>query len=143
MMSTREERVAIVRGIYEDAVRGDVDSVLEAVHEDVDWAGEADPPVSPWDGLRKGKDAVTQFFADLDSVNGLGKDNPEDARFEPMAWGTSENEVFVFIRYEFIASTTGKKAAMNLHHYWRFRDDKVEFFRGSEDTAQLASIWKK
>jgi hypothetical protein len=29
---------------------------------------------------------------------------------------------------------------MNLHHYWRFRGDKVEFFRGSEDTAQLKTV---
>ncbi len=25
---------------------------------------------------------------------------------------------------------------MNLHHYFRFRGDKIEFYRGTEDTAQ-------
>lgn len=28
---------------------------------------------------------------------------------------------------------------MNLHHYWRFRDGKVAYYRGSEDTALVAS----
>jgi hypothetical protein len=28
---------------------------------------------------------------------------------------------------------------MNLHHYWRFRDGKVEYYRGSEDTAQTVA----
>lgn len=129
------DNVATVKKLYDSFGSGDVDAIMGVLHDDVDWAGEADPPVSPWDGPRIGKDAVRQFFADLDSVGG-GK----DSHFEPMAWGTSDNEVFVFIRYEFIAPTTGKKAAMNLHHYWRFRDGEVEFFRGSEDTAQLKTV---
>lgn len=29
---------------------------------------------------------------------------------------------------------------MNLHHYWRFRDGKVEYYRGSEDSAQAAAM---
>jgi ketosteroid isomerase-like protein len=138
MTSTSEEHVAIVKGIYEAAGRGDVDLILDAVHDDVDWAGEADPPVSPWDGQRVGKDEVARFFADLKSVGAL-----EDAELTPLAFGTSETEVFVFLRFRFVATTTGHEAAMNLHHYWRFRDGKVEFFRGSEDTAQLASVWEK
>jgi ketosteroid isomerase-like protein len=28
---------------------------------------------------------------------------------------------------------------MNLHHYWRFRDGKVAYYRGSEDTALIAA----
>jgi ketosteroid isomerase-like protein len=28
---------------------------------------------------------------------------------------------------------------MHLHHYWRFRDGKVACYRGSEDTALIAS----
>jgi uncharacterized protein len=137
-MTTREEHVAIVKGIYDAAARGDIDSILEVVHDDVDWAGEADPPVSPWDGRRVGKEGVASFFADLKSVGAL-----EDAPIAPQAFGTSETEVFVFIPWRFVASTTGREGAMNLHHYWRFRDGKLEFFRGSEDTAQLASIWEK
>jgi ketosteroid isomerase-like protein len=127
-----DDQVAIVKELYDNFGNGNVDAILEVLHDDIDWAGEADPPVSPWDGQRIGKDAVRQFFADLDSVAG-GK----DAKFTPLAFGTSDNEVFSFIRYEFTASTTGNRVAMNLHHYWRFRDGKVEFFRGSEDTAQL------
>jgi ketosteroid isomerase-like protein len=130
------DQVAVVKSVYDNFGAGNVDAILEVLHDDVDWAGDADPPVSPWDGVRIGKDAVRQFFADLDSVAG-GK----DARFTPLAFGTSDNdEVFAFIRYEFKASTTGREAKMNLHHYWRFRGGKVEFFRGSEDTAQLKDV---
>src|SRR5262245_6430253 len=136
--SRPEDHVATGQGIYDAAARDDVNSILEVVHDDVDWAGEADPPVSPWDGQRIGRDEVARFFADLKSVGALA-----DAELTPLAFGTSENEVFVFIRWRFVATTTGREGSMNLHHYWRGRDGKVEFFRGSEDTAQRASIWEK
>jgi ketosteroid isomerase-like protein len=32
---------------------------------------------------------------------------------------------------------------MNLHHYWHFRDGKVEYYRGSEDTALAAAILER
>lgn len=28
---------------------------------------------------------------------------------------------------------------MNLHHYFRFRDGKIEYYRGSEDTVQTVA----
>ena len=45
----------------------------------------------------------------------------------------------VFIRYTFTVTTTGKHVAMNMHHYWKFRDGKVCYVRSSEDTAQVAA----
>jgi hypothetical protein len=34
---------------------------------------------------------------------------------------------------------TGREASFHLHHYFRFGDDgKIEFYRGSEDSAQVA-----
>jgi ketosteroid isomerase-like protein len=130
-----EDQVALVKSLYEAFGRGDVQVTLDALHDDIDWAGDADPPVAPWDGVRIGKEAVAQFFADLESV-GAGT----ASEFTPVAFGTGENEVFVFVHYRFVASTTGREAKMNLHHYWRFRDGKVEFFRGSEDTAQIKAV---
>jgi hypothetical protein len=33
------------------------------------------------------------------------------------------------------APATGKSAAMDIHHWWRFRGGKICFYRGTEDTA--------
>ena len=30
---------------------------------------------------------------------------------------------------------------MTMHHYWRFRDGKIGYFRGSEDTEQTAQLF--
>jgi hypothetical protein len=32
-----------------------------------------------------------------------------------------------------------KHVAMNMHHYWKFRDGKICYVRSSEDTAQVAA----
>jgi ketosteroid isomerase-like protein len=37
------------------------------------------------------------------------------------------------------ARATGRTVEQNLHHYFRFRDGKVDFYRGSEDTAQTVA----
>jgi hypothetical protein len=29
---------------------------------------------------------------------------------------------------------------MHLHHYFRFRDGKIDYYRGTEDTAQTGSV---
>ena len=29
---------------------------------------------------------------------------------------------------------------MTMHHYWRIRDGRAEYFRGSEDTQQTAQV---
>ena len=29
---------------------------------------------------------------------------------------------------------------MDIHHWWRFRDGKICFYRGTEDTARTADL---
>jgi ketosteroid isomerase-like protein len=31
-------------------------------------------------------------------------------------------------------------AAMNLHHFFKFRDGKIAYYRGTEDTAQTQAV---
>jgi DNA-binding CsgD family transcriptional regulator len=43
------------------------------------------------------------------------------------------------IRYAFTVTAAGKQVAMNMHHYWKFRDGKACYVRSSEDTAQVTA----
>jgi ketosteroid isomerase-like protein len=95
------------------------------------WAVDAEP-VAPWYGPRTGKDQVASFFADLASSTEV-----QDFAVEGM--GASENEVFAFLRFAVRMNATGREASFHLHHYFRFGDDgKIEYYRGSEDSAQVA-----
>ena len=60
--------------------------------------------------------------------------------FTPLSFAANDDEeVMVLLRYGMKANDTGKEATTNLHHFWRFRDGKVEYYRGSEDTALVAA----
>ncbi len=46
----------------------------------------------------------------------------------------------VVIRFGMRVKATGKTGTMDLHHWWRFQDGKVIFYRGTEDTALTAKL---
>jgi ketosteroid isomerase-like protein len=46
----------------------------------------------------------------------------------------------VVTRWGATAPATGKALTMDIHHWWRFRDGQICFYRGTEDTAQTADL---
>jgi ketosteroid isomerase-like protein len=98
------------------------------------WTGRRRPAGAdaPWWGQRKGKEAVTGFFAGIAGAI-------EVTEFTPLSFVANDTEVMVLLRFGSRSVATGKEATRNLHHYWRFRERKVEYYRGSEDTQLTAS----
>ena len=123
-----------MQAIYEAFGRGDVEAILEHVVDDVDWSADSSAADrASWHGQRSSKEDVARFFGEIAG-------SLEVTEFTPIAMGTSENEVFALIRFGFRSPVTGSEGTTNLHHYWRFRDGKVECYRGSEDTALTAEV---
>jgi uncharacterized protein len=128
-----EQNIDTVKAMYEAFGRGDVDAVLERCTDDVDWSTDAAIEVAPWYGPKHGKADVASFFA------GIAETGPV-TEFEPLSFTSNdEGDVMVFIRYAFTVTETGNDVAMNIHHFWRFRDGKVAYVRSAEDTALVAS----
>ena len=127
-----EANLKAVRGIYEAFGTGDVNAILDQLTDDIDWSADAATDQVPWYGPRHGKDEVAKFFADIAGAT-------EVLDFEPRSFAANEDEVMVLIRSHLRVKATGNETDMNLHHYWHFRDGKVDRYRGSEDTAQMAS----
>ena len=125
--------IKAVEEIYAAFGRGDVEAILNAVTDDVDWASEAESTVAPWHGLRKGKAEVAEFFQAL-------AENIEVTQFEQLAYASNETDVMVVNRFSLTVPATGKSGAMDLHHWFRLRDGKVWFYRGTEDTALTAEL---
>lgn len=121
-----------VKTIYDAFGRGDVAAILDTVTDDVDWAPDAASDSAPWYGQRIGKEAVSEFFAAIGEAI-------EVLEFTPLSFAANDNEVMVLIRFATRSRASGKQATMHLHHYWRFRDGKVEYYRGSEDTELTAA----
>ena len=121
-MST-EQDIETARQMYEAFGRGDVQAILDRVTDDIDWSTDAAIVSAPWYGARHGKDALAKFF------EAIGKTGPV-TEFTPLAYASNdEGDVMVFIRYAFTVTATGKHVAMNMHHYWKFRDGKVCYVR--------------
>jgi ketosteroid isomerase-like protein len=127
------ENITTIKTIYDAFGRGDVVTILDSLTDDVDWSNEAaDSDLAPWYGARRGKNEVTRFFEEIGGAI-------EVSEFAPLTYAATETEVLTFVSFAFKSRATGRKAAMNLHHYWRFRNGKVEFYRGTEDTALMAA----
>ena len=49
----------------------------------------------------------------------------------------NQTDVFAIVRFAGHSRSPGRRVAMTLLHYFRFRDGKIAYYRGSEDTAQV------
>ncbi len=131
-----EGNLKTIRTIYDAFGRGDLATILDAVTDDVDWSSGAASRSAPWYGRRIGKDAVTDYFRSIGEAI-------EVLDFTQLSFAATDTEVMVLNQFRMRSRRSGKEAAMHLHHYWRFRDDKGAFWRGSEDTEQTANMLKR
>ena len=124
-----DENVKTIQDVYEAFGRGDVQAVLDRVTDDVDWATETSSTAAPWYGIRHGKDGVASFFQAFGSTM-------EVQEFTPFAFAANDDEVHTVVRCRATSRATGKAIDQNLHHFFRFQDGKISYYRGTEDTAQ-------
>ena len=122
--------IKTIAQLYEAFGRGDVAAILGAVTDDVDWATETASAAAPWYGVRHGKDAVADFFTAFGSAMEI-----ED--FTPVSFAANDTDVLTVVRCRARSRGTGKPIAMDLHHLFKFRDSKIAYYRGTEDTAQV------
>jgi ketosteroid isomerase-like protein len=124
-----EENIESIQAVYQAFARGDVGSILSAVTDDVDWASDTSSTVAPWYGAHQGKDGVTSFFEAFGSAMDV-------AEFTPLTFAGNDDAVLTVVHFRGTSRSTGKAVDMNLHHYFVFRDGKVSFYRGTEDSSQ-------
>ena len=128
-----EQNIETIKAMYDEFGRGDVQAIIERVTDDVDWSTDAAIESAPWYGAKRGKDELPSFFEGIEQTGPV-------TEFTPLSFAANDDgDVHVFLRYAFTVTATGKDVAMNLHHYWKFRDGKVCFSRSSEDTALVAA----
>jgi len=128
-----DANIKTITQVYEAFGRGDIAAILDAVTDDVDWASEASSAAVPWYGVRHGKDEVAAFFTAFGSTM-------EVEEFQPVSFAANDTEVLTLVHFRARSRATGKIAAMSLHHFFVFRDGKIAFYRGSEDTAQTEAV---
>jgi uncharacterized protein len=130
------DNIKAIQSVYEAFGRGDVGAILDAVTDDVDWASEAaDPAGAPWYGVRHGRAEVTAFFEAFGSTI-------EVDEFTPTVFAASGDEVLTVVRLRGRTRAGNRSIAMDLHHQFTFRNGKIAYYRGTEDTRQTATALK-
>jgi ketosteroid isomerase-like protein len=136
-MMSGSKNIETIKGVYEAFARGDVAAILAAVTDDVDWATETTSQGAPWYGVHKGKEGVGAFFDQFGKTMDV-----ED--FTPQAFAaTDDGDVLTVVRFAVRSRDTGKLAKMDLHHWFRFTNDKISYYRGTEDTASTVETLKR
>ena len=126
------DNIRTIQTVYEAFGRGDVAFIASCVTDDVDWASDTSSDAAPWYGLHKGPQGVGDFFTAFG-----GAMDVED--FTPLTFAASDDDVLTVVRFKTTAKKTGKSVSMHLHHWFRFRDGKIAYYRGTEDTAITAA----
>jgi ketosteroid isomerase-like protein len=129
------DRIKLIGSLYEAFGRGDLETILDALDDNVDWGVETSTDLASWYGPRRGKEGVASFFQQFGTAM-------EVDEFTPLSLAANDDSVFALVRCRARARSTGKAVDMNLHHYFRFDGGKIAYYRGTEDTAAMQEAIK-
>jgi uncharacterized protein len=120
----------VVRDIYESFGRGDIQSILRHLSDQVEWEYDLKPIGVPWLQPRRGRQAVTGFF---EAMAGF-----ELHRFQPKTFLANELVVVVLIDVELTVKATGTRIVEEDEvHIWYFDSHgRVTRFGHKVDTHQ-------
>ena len=126
---------AVVRGVYQSFLEGDLQGVLDALTEDVEWTwyGPAEIPLA---GTWKGRDGAAQWFGLLAETVEIGRFNPDE--FEFVAQGDT---VVVRGYEEGTIKPTGRTYEQQWVQFMTIKDGKIARFRQFPDTAMVAAAF--
>jgi uncharacterized protein len=130
-----DENIKTIKAVYEAFGSGDLATILGSVSDDVDWATDTASTAAPWYGKRTGKSGVTDFFEAFGSTM-------EIEEFTPQTFAGNDTDVLTIVLCRAKARATGKAVDMNLHHFFQFRDGRIVYYRGTEDTSQTEAALK-
>jgi hypothetical protein len=124
-----ENNVAIVRQGYEAFGRGDIETLLSLLAENIEWTspGPADLPTA---GIRRGRQQVAEFFK---AVNELF----EFQRFEPKTFIAEGDRVVVLGEDTSLIKATGKVLDGEWAHVFTVRNGQIISFHEYIDTADI------
>jgi ketosteroid isomerase-like protein len=130
-----ERRVEIVRGVYEAFGRGDLQAVLGALSDELEW-NEAEG--MPYGGLYRTREAVAEKV-----LGPLIEDIP-NFEVSPEEFIASEDSVedtvVAVVRYTGSGKATGKRLDLSVVQVWGIRDGKIARFRHFVGTAKFLEV---
>lgn len=106
-----------VKNIYAAFGRGDIDTILASMADDVSWEFEAPAELS-WSGIRRTPSEAAGFFSGIAAEHA-------DPKLEMTEFFSGNDAVAAFGRYQATAKATGIRVDTPVAHYFRFCDGKI------------------
>jgi ketosteroid isomerase-like protein len=129
-----EANVQKLKDMYAAFGRGDINTILDNVSEDVTWGTESVAQEVPWYRLRNGREGVGDFFATLAR-------EVDFTTFDPMLFVAGDDTVLVHVNIGYKIRKNGNEGTVGSIHEFKVEDGLVRSFRAYEDTAKVARMW--
>jgi uncharacterized protein len=124
----------LTQSLYQSFFRGDIASILNLMHEDIDWIWYG-PTDIPWAGHHQGREAVQGFF-------GKVNDHAEVLTYEPLEFIAGEHGVVTVLGWQRVkAKPTGNIWESAWTHIYTIRDSKIVRVREFYDSAAIAAAF--
>lgn len=130
-----QQNIQTVRDAYSAFTRGDIQTVLDALTDDVDWELPG-PSQIPYAGTFHGKNGAAEFFRIL-------MESDEVEAFEPQRFFADGDMVVALGRYSARVKATGKSATAEWAHAFTLRDGKVAKWHEYVDTGTYAKAYEQ
>jgi uncharacterized protein len=131
MREQEQENVQVVREVYAAFQRGDIETVLRQMADDVSWWVAGSQESIPYAGTRSGRDEVAEFFVILGGA-------VEFERFEPDQYIAQGDEVVALGSDSRRFKSTDKVVDSQWAMVFTLRQGKVAAFRAYDDTEAAA-----
>jgi ketosteroid isomerase-like protein len=129
------ENTQVVKDAYAAFKRGDIEAVVNAGTDDVDWFVPGPPDVIKPAGQRRGRAEVAEFFKTLD-------ENQVPLVFEPQTFITEGDKVAVQGVYTWTVKSTGGSFTSDWCHVFTIRGGKIAGFKEYFDTASGVEAYR-
>ena len=130
-----QQNTALIQKLYDSFSKGDIQTILASVTEDVDWGLEG-PAAIPFAGKKTGPAQVRGFFEALAGSN-------RDMKLTIDTFIAQGDRVATMGRFSGTATATGKSFDVPVGHFFLIRNGKVAQFTDYTDTAATLEAYTK
>jgi len=133
-MNSIETNLAIVKQVYDAFSRRDINTILELLHDDVEWV-EPENPYNPAGGARRGHAGFLEWLS-------IGKNAEDILVLTPLRFLTDTESVAVIGNMKCRVIRTQKIYESDFVHYIVLRNQKVLKFQEFFDTYLAAEAFR-
>lgn len=129
----QDQNVTVARKLYADFMKGDINSVLGAMSDNVVWE-IAGPSNVPYAGVRRGKKEWMDYLSGLGAVEVLA--------FEPTEFLADKDKVVVLGTERLKVKANGNIIDEKFAQVITFANGQVVHFRSYDDSASSAAAFR-